>query len=231
MVSISDPQTLAEIPLFRDLTADELMLIAPLLRSKKIGGGKNIITMEQPGETVYIILEGAVKIVLEQATGANVLLAVLGPGEVVGEMSVVDSLERSASVLTLEESTVLWIDRRSFWQCLRSMPTLTYNLLGILSRRVRLANAHIEALGAQDVYGRVAGQILALAREYGQAAADGNVLIPLRLTQNDFASLVGASRVRVNQVLSFYRQHNFISMDHDFRITVHDSAALAQRCR
>lgn len=193
--------------------------------------GAEIITAEQPGEVAYVILGGSVKILVEQPDGSVVILAVLGAGEVVGEMSLADSLGRSATVVTLEESTLLWMDRASFWRCLREMPSMTYNLVDILSRRLRLANAHARSLASLDVHGRVAGQLLAFAREYGRPAPNGEVRIPLRLTQNDLAGLVGASRVRVNQALGSYKRRNLLSIGSDHRITILDPAALARRCR
>jgi len=163
--------------------------------------------------------------------GAEVILAVLGPGEVVGEMSLADSLGRSAGVRTLEETSLLWMDREAFRESAEGIPVLGRNLAQVLSRRLRLANTHSRMLVALDVPGRVAAQLLALAREYGEPLLGGDILIPLRLTQTDLAGLVGASRVRVNQALGYYRKRGSISLNRDNRIVVHDEAALARRAR
>lgn len=224
-------RSLAEIPLFRGLTDAQLSKLGTILYRKSFPAGAEIITAEQPGEVLYVILEGSVKVHIEQPDGSDVVLAVLGAGELVGELSLADSLGRSASVVTLEKSTLLWMDRRAFRTSLGEMPTMTHNLVNILSTRLRLANAHAQLLSRLDVHGRVAGQLLALAREYGEIGPGGEILIPLRLTQSDLAGLVGASRVRVNQALSFYKRHNHISVDRDHRITICDPDALARRCR
>jgi CRP/FNR family cyclic AMP-dependent transcriptional regulator len=189
------------------------------------------MTAEEPGEGAYVILEGSVKVYVTHTDGSEVILAILGPGEVVGEMSVADSLGRSASVLTLEDSTFLWADRRTFLSSMEEMPAIAHNLVGILSRRLRLADTHTRSLAALDVHGRVAAQILAFAREYGEPLAGGGTRVPLRLTQTDLAGLVGASRVRVNQDLAYHRKRGNISMDRDHRIIVHDQEALARRAR
>ena len=165
------------------------------------------------------------------ADGTEVILAVLGPGEVVGEMSVSDSLGRSASVTTLEDCTFLRMDRRTFLSSMEEVPAIARNLVGILSRRLRLADTHIRSLSALDVHGRVAAQLLAFAREYGEPLPDGGTLIPLPLTQTDLAALVGASRVRVNQVLGYYRKKDSISLNKDHRIVVRDEESLARRAR
>lgn len=223
------PEILAEVPLFRGLTVAQLSRLGALLRYKRSPAGGDIITVKQPGEIAYIILDGSVKIHIDQPDGSDVILAVLGAGEVVGEMSLADSLGRSATVTALEPSTLLMMDRATFWESLQEMPRVSYNLINILSRRLRLANMHTQSLVRLDVYGRVAGQLLAFAREYGEATPHGDVIIPLRLTQSDLASMVGASRVRVNQALGFYRRRNYLSVNQDRYFVIHDMAALAHR--
>ena len=225
-----EPGDLAEFPLFRDLTPVQLSKLSALLRYKRCSARTEIITIDQPGGMAYVILEGSVKIHIDQADGSDVILAVLGAEEIVGEMSLADSLGRSASVTTLEPTTLLMIDRSAFWASIREMPTLSYNLVSILSRRLRLANLHTQSLARLDVYGRVAARLAAFAREYGKAAPNGGVLIPLNLTQSDLAGMVGASRVRVNQALSYFKRRNYLSVDDDRRIVVHDVAALDRRC-
>jgi CRP/FNR family cyclic AMP-dependent transcriptional regulator len=216
--------------LFRGMPAQELERLAPLLHERGFPAGATVLTAEQPGEAVYVLLRGSVKVHPLTPDGAEVILGVLGPGEVVGEMSLADSLGRSASVTTLEESTLLWIDRATFRTGIEGSPVLARNLADILSRRVRLANARLLSLATLDVSGRVASQILSLSREYGEKTPQG-VRMPLRLTQSDLAALVGASRVRVNQALGYLRKSGAISAGEDGRITVHDQQALARRAR
>ena len=222
---------LGGMALFNGLTPDQMSRLGTLLRRQTFPANTNIISIEQPGEVVYIIQEGTVKIHIEQADGSDVILAILGPGEIVGEMGPVEGLGRSANVVTLEPTTVSWLDRAAFREWMQTEPTLCYNVTRILSRRLRLANAQIQSLAALDVYGRVARQILAFAQEYGEPAPDGGIRIPIRLTQNDMAGMVGASRVSVNKVLVHYKERKYISIDPASRITVHDQAALAQRCQ
>lgn len=230
MPAVSDPQTLGKLPLFHNLGLEQLQHLNTILRRRQVSAGTDIATAEQPGEVVYIILSGTVKIHAEQVDGSSVILAILGPGELVGEMSVLENIGRSATVETLEDSQVLWMDGRSFEQSIQRIPEMNSNLVRIFSRRLRLANAQIQALATLDVFGRVARQLLAFASEYGQPQQQG-VLIPLRLSQTDLAGMVGASRVRVNQVLAFYRQQGYVSVDQDSRITVLNQDALAQRCQ
>jgi CRP/FNR family transcriptional regulator, cyclic AMP receptor protein len=225
-----DPGILSEMPLFRGLPVRELERLAPLMHERTFPARAGVLTAEQPGEAVYVVLEGSVKVHLYTPEGAEVILAVLGTGEVVGEMSLADSLGRSANVTTLEESALLWMDRATFLSGVESSAVLARNLADVLSRRVRLGNAHLLSMAALDVPGRVASQILSLSREYGEETPEG-VRIPLRLTQADLAALVGASRVRVNQALGFFRKRGLSSMDKEGRVTVHDEEALFRRAR
>jgi CRP/FNR family cyclic AMP-dependent transcriptional regulator len=226
-----ETSALQEIELFRGLSADQLSQVKGWLYWRTFPAGANIITAELPGEVVYIVHSGTLKIHIEQANGGDVVLAILGPGDVVGEISLIDSAGRSASVVTLEESQLVWMGGQAFQECLRSMPLFSQNLVRILAGRVRLANELIQALATLDVNGRVARQMLAFAEKYGRPGANGDVLIPIRLTQGDIADLVGASRKRVNQVMVTFKQLGYISVDDRGRITVHDRQSLAQLCR
>lgn len=220
------PGLLQEITLFRDLTLDHLTLLSRSLRYRCYPTGTAIIRVGQAGEGMYVILAGTVKVHVEQADGRNVILAILGAGQIVGEMSLSDSRDCSASVVTLEDSQFLWIDRARFQGYLQTIPQLQHNVIQLLSTRLRLANAQIQALATLDAASRVARQIMAFAREYGQRVADAT-LIPIRLTQDDLADLVGTSRVHVNRVLNDYKRRGILSVDQRHYITVHNTEELA----
>lgn len=208
----------------------EIERVLPLVGRSGFPAGATLMLADHPGEALYFILSGSVKVCVEREGGSEVALAILGPGEILGEMSVADSLRRSASVATREESVLLWMGRGSFASVLAETPAISANLVSILSRRLRLANARAASLASLDVRGRVATQILAFAEEYGEEVSDG-VRIPFRLTQTDVAGLVGASRVRVNQVLGHHKKRGHISVGKDHRITVHDFEALSRNVR
>jgi len=230
MPAIMDPCEVAEIDLFRGLTPPQLAQVSGRLYCRVFPAGSNIITAEQPGEVVYIIRSGTAKIHIEQRDGADVILAILGPGDIVGEMRLIDSAGRSASVVTLEESQLIWLGGEAFQEFLRTIPAFAQNLVRILSARVRLSNELIQALATLDVNGRVARQMLAFAEKYGRTGSNGNILIPIRLTQGDIADLVGASRKRVNQAMVFFKQQGYITTDEKGYIIVQKRQALAQLC-
>ncbi|MEM8529498.1 MAG: Crp/Fnr family transcriptional regulator [Chloroflexota bacterium] len=231
MTRYLDSTTLGDLALFQGLELEQIEQLSHLMHRKTFVAGTPIIAAEEPGDAAYIILSGTVKIHAEQPDGSTVILSIFGAGEIVGEMSVIDNIGRSATVVTLETSTLLAINREAFDRCLQTMPIMTYNLVRILSRRLRISGAQVQAIATLDVFGRVARQLLTFAQEYGQTTHDKGVLIPLRLTQSDLADLVGASRVRVNQVLVFFKQQQYISVDSNNRITILDPEALLQRCQ
>ena len=229
MPAVPDPRTLASLPLFENVAQEDLAHLNGLMHRKTFAAGTTLMTAEQPGEVAYLILSGTVKVHVEQADGSDVILAILGAGALVGELSLIEDTGRSATVETLEESTLLWIDRTTFRACLATLPQLNQNLVRILARRLRFANAQIASLATKDVFGRVAALLLVFAETYGTADDAGALRIPLRLTQGDLASLVGASRVRVNQVLGFYKERGFLSIQPNFHMTLHDPEALSRR--
>jgi CRP/FNR family cyclic AMP-dependent transcriptional regulator len=222
---------LHELALFTDLTPEQLSKLDSLLHRKAFPAGAIVITVEQPGEMIYIIVNGTVKVHLEQSDGKDVILSILGAGEIFGEMSLLDNIGRSANVITLEETEMLWMDKLSFQQCLLTMPVLLFNLARILSKRLRLANEQIQALAAMETENRVARQLLAFGQRYGKAMSNGDTVIPIRLIQSDIASLVGASDKRVNQIIVSYKERKYISVDHKHHITIHNQKALANRCQ
>ena len=231
MPSRIDPGFLQEIALLRGLPPDQMEKLLPMLHERSFPQSTNVITAEEPGEGVYAILSGTAKVYVNDALGSEVIIAILGPGEVVGEMSLADSLGRSANVLTLERSSFLWMDRRALLASMDESPVIARNLAGILSRRLRLANTHARSLAVLDVQGRIAAQLLAFAGEYGEDTPDGYTRIPLRLTQSDLAALVGASRASVNQALAYFRKRRAVSVDSKHRITIHEAETLQYRAR
>jgi CRP/FNR family cyclic AMP-dependent transcriptional regulator len=230
VTSLCDFNDLHRIALFRDLGNPHLVQLNQSLHRKTFPAGSILMTADQPGETVYFILEGTVKVHVEQADGTDVILSILGSGDMLGEISALDAGGRSASVVTLEASRLMWMDRAAFHQHLAAIPALGYNLACILAERLRLANEHIQSLAALETESRVARRILGFADRYGQARPAGDVHIPIRLTQSDIAALVGASREHTNKILVSYKERGYLSVDARHHLTIHDRNALTRRC-
>jgi CRP/FNR family cyclic AMP-dependent transcriptional regulator len=227
---VHDLAVLRQIPLFKNVSDADLFRIVRYLHPLTLPIGTTILSIAEPGNAVYLLLRGTIKIYVGQADGNETILAVLGSGQIVGEMSLLDEDTHSATAVTLETCNLLSIDRASFQLWLHTVPPMALNLARLLSCRLRLANVQIQSLVMLDVSGRVARQLLAFAKEYGVVSAAGAIDIPMRLTQSDLASLVGASRARVNNVLGFYKQQRLIAFTHDHYIRLLDPTELANHC-
>ncbi len=219
---------LSDIKLFEGLSSAQLDWVAKHAHRRIFTAETNVLTIEQPGEAVFIILHGTVKIHIEQGE-RDVIISVLGSGDILGEMSLIDSVGRSASAITLESSLMLWMDKTTFYYILDNFPPVARNLVKILTARVRLSDQVIQSLATLDVNGRVARQLLAFAERYGHEITDG-IRVHIVLTQGDLADLVGASRKRVNQAMVFFKEQGLVSTDADGRFVIHNKAGLMRFC-
>jgi CRP/FNR family cyclic AMP-dependent transcriptional regulator len=239
MPAYSDPARLKEFALFAQLTPEQLAQTNASLRRIPVREKERLIHATQSGDSVYLIEDGTFKVCApgdadDDEDRPDVILALLGQGETVGEMSVLDSLDRSADVIALEDSHVLQIARSDFAALLESSPALAAALAALLSRRVRMANATIRALSTLDVRGGVARALLTMMTEWGEPvdkSLGGGTRIPFRLTQNELAGMVGATRVRVNQVLQYWFDNNTLTHDPSRRLVVKNPEALRKHLR
>ena len=204
------------IPLFSGLGDEELGLLLRYAVKKTVSRNALLFAQGGPGDALYVIQRGKVKVVLSDADGKEVILSVLGPGDFFGEMALIDDEPRSASVMTMENSEFYVISKSDFQACVARQPELATNLMRHLSRRLRAADHKIGSLALMDVYGRVAGTLLQLAERDG----DKRVLTG-RYTQKDIASMVGASREMVSRIIRDLTEAGFIEQDGD-RIILHE---------
>ena len=147
------------------------------------------------GDSLFIVLSGRVKVYSSNQAGREIVIAFHGPGEYVGEMSL-DSSPRSASVMTLEPTTCAIVNRSSFREFILAHPDFALHLIERLIQRVRLTTENVKSLALSDVYGRLVKLLLALAVE-----RDGKLVVPEKLTQQDIAERVGASRDMISRLL------------------------------
>ncbi len=224
-VTMENFEGLENIQLFSGLNASQKAWLAARLYQRTFPEGMELMIAGTPGEVVYFILSGTVKIYVPQANGTDVIVNLMGPGDTVGELSVLDSAGRSASVITLEETQAVWMSRSHFQEALQTIPELAQNLLRILSTRLRRTTEQIQTLASLSIPERVINQLLLIAENYGRVRPEG-IYIPIRLTQGEIAELVGASRKRVNQVMVSLKRSGLISSDAQAHITLHNAEAL-----
>ena len=186
--------------LFQNVSAPVLAEIASQFHAREVRAGTLFMMEDQSTPAVSLIQSGTVKISVVR-NGRETLINIIGAGEILGEVNLLDGGGHSADILAVENSSLLWISSDLLLEWIQKEPQIALNLGKILARRLRLATTRIEALATLDVPGRVAFQLLAFAREYGLPTPQGTQ-IPLALTQSDIGALIGATRTRVNQSLS-----------------------------
>lgn len=154
-----------------------------------------IINEGDRGDSLFILLAGRVKVYVSDEAGREMILDHYGAGDYVGEMAL-DGRPRSASVMTLEPTTCAVVTRESLRAAIAANPEVAMALIATLIERARIATDNVKNLALMDVYGRVARLLLALAREQ----PDGTLVVPERLTQQDIADRIGASRDMVSRI-------------------------------
>src|SRR5436305_1407345 len=208
-----------QVHLFAGLAEDDIRELASVAKRRTFRSGEVIFHRDDPGQVLYVIKEGKVKICLVSPDGQEIALTVFGKGDYFGELSLLDGLGRSADAITLEKVECYTLQRSDFHKAIMNNPKIAIQVLEVLSKRLRNTDQQVEDLIFLDVYGRVAKKLLELAETHGVQVGDG-IRIDIRLTQNDLASMVGASRESVKKVLGYFTERRFISTD-KHKITIH----------
>lgn len=231
MITSAEAAELKEVPLFAGLPDEELEQISRFVHRTTVPAGTLLVSAHLPGEAVYSILEGSVKVQLVSEEGLEVTAALLGPGDTLGELGVISPRRTSANVVTRQETVLLWLDRKSFLRCLDFSPGLCRNLVRELGDRLRRANDQIQSLATLDVTGRVARQILELVERYGKPVPGEGIYIPIPVTQGEIAEMVAATRERVNQIMVRLKRGGVLDADPEHRISVRRPEVLADLSR
>jgi CRP/FNR family cyclic AMP-dependent transcriptional regulator len=190
------------------LGAEELRAITARAVTRAFSKNAIILSEGDRADSLYVILEGRVKVFVANAEGKEVVLSTQGPGEYFGEM-ILDEGPRSASVITLEPSRFLVMPKADFKQFLLDNPQFAVRLIEDLIHRVRSLTGNVKSLALMDVYGRVARLLLELAEE-----RNGNMVITQKLTQQDIANRVGASREMISKIFKDLSAGGYITVEH-----------------
>jgi CRP/FNR family cyclic AMP-dependent transcriptional regulator len=212
---------LATVPLFASLERDALQEFASITREKTYPKGSVILFEDDPGDSLFVVRQGRVKVVLVGEDGREVILGVLGVGEHFGELSLIDEQPRSAHVIAMEDATMLVLRREDFRARVERSPAVAWALLQGLSRRLRRADDKIGGLVLLDVPGRIARLLL-------DAATGAGDRIEKPLTHQTIAQMIGASRETVSRAMKDFQEANWISVERR-QITIADRPALEQR--
>jgi len=183
----------------------------------------------EPGDRMYVILEGKVKLGQTSGDGRESLLAVLGPGEMFGELSLFDPGPRTSTATALTDAMVLGLGHPQLRPWLAGRPEVAEALLQALARRLRRTNEAMADLVFSDVPGRVAKALMDLGEKFGTVTPDG-LMVTHDMTQEELAQLVGASRETVNKALADFAQRGWIRLE-SRQVLILDVERLGKRAR
>jgi CRP/FNR family transcriptional regulator/CRP/FNR family cyclic AMP-dependent transcriptional regulator len=200
------------LPLFADLEGEQLEQIALRVNRRTFALGITLFHQDMPGTMMYMIESGSVRVISIGRTGQELTLNVLGPGEIFGELSLLDGQQRSATAITLAPAVVWLLSQVDLKEFMSKYPPVNQAMLKILVERVRTTARRLEAMTFQDVLGRLAFELLSLAERSGQPCEVG-IEITIPLTQVDLATMVGATRESVNKAVSILRSKELINVD------------------
>lgn len=224
--SMSD--ALAAVPLFAGLDEDGLAGLVRGMRVRRFRRGETVFHLGDPGDALFIVMSGAIKITLPADTGEEAILATLRPGDFFGELALLDGAPRSATAVSIEPSETYILGRDRFRELIATEPIMRDALLATLAAEVRRLTHHVEELHFLDITGRLAARLTRLAGEAGAVRLpDGTVRLAGPLTQGDLAAMIGCTRQSVNKLLGMFTDDGLIRLDKD-RIVVLDPDGLSR---
>ncbi len=222
--------SLAAIPFFDGLEPDALDRLAAGMRSRRFRRGEVIFHVGDPGDALFVIVSGEVKISLPSETGDEAILATLRPGDVFGELALLDGAPRSASASALTAAETVILPRERFRELIATETGVRDALLASIAGELRRLTTHVEELHFLDITGRLAARLARLAQEGGTPLPDGSLRLRTNLTQGDLAAMVGCTRQSVNKLLGQFTDDGLIRLERD-AIVVTDLEGLSATSR
>ncbi len=218
MTMLSSLDLIRRVPLFSMLTEAQATAVADAVIKRRFKRGEVIVEQGKKTNALFILLNGRARVITADSRGREVILATLQPGDHIGEMSLIDNEPHSATVRAEVQTDVLMLGRVEFARCLPENTSMAYAVMRGLVQRLRHADRKIESLALMDVYGRVARALLEFAVDDGQ----GEKLIREKISRQDIAKMVGASREMVSRVMKDLEERGFIQTQSNGSILVKD---------
>jgi len=201
---------LRNVPLLSLLSEAELALLARVVSRKSYARGSLILATGDPTDSLYILISGRIKVFMSDLDGKEVILSILGPNEFFGEMGLIDNNPRSANVVALEPCELVCISEPDFKRCLADNFNMAMTVMRGLVKRLREADNQIGSLALMDVFGRVARLLLETAE-----VIDGEKVLTKKLSKQDIARMIGASREMVSRVMKHLQEAGYIEVRAD----------------
>jgi CRP/FNR family transcriptional regulator len=203
---------LSNFNLFKGMTALQMEDLSRRTVMREVKRREALYLPGDPGDRIYLLKRGIVKISALMEDGREMILALLRPGEVFGEEAALDEAPRDHMAEAYEDALICIITRKDFLDMLRSNPDVAYSVTKLIGFRLRTFRTRVEALLFKGAAARLAQTLLELAREHGVPDSRG-VLLPLRLSQQNLANLIGVTRESVNLTLSDFRRRGLVELD------------------
>lgn len=200
------PIALKTFPLFRGLSDDLLLTISRVAMMRRFPRGQVVVREGDRTDYVYFVLTGSLKVMVGDEDGREVILSILGQGELFGEMGMFGEGARSATVSALVPSDLVMITKQDFRQIMQDNAEIAWRIMCNLADRLRNADRKIESLALMDVYGRVARLLLDMSED-----VDGETIVARKISKQDIAKMIGASREMVSRVMKDLNQQGLIS--------------------
>jgi CRP/FNR family transcriptional regulator, cyclic AMP receptor protein len=217
MAMLSNQDLIKRVPLFSLLSSEQAERIAAGIVKRKFKRGEALIEQGAKSDKLIILLTGRARVVTRDSRGREAIIAHLSPGEHMGEMSLIDDAPHSATVEAEIPSDALVLDRAAFMACLPEINSLAMSIMLSLVQRLRRADRKIESLALLDVYGRVARALL----DSAEPDKDGHI-VRNKLTKQDLAKMVGASREMVSRVMKDLEQDGYVTEREDGSLLVRE---------
>jgi CRP-like cAMP-binding protein len=211
MSMLSNLELIRRVPLFALLTCVQAESVADAIIKRRFKRGEVVVEQGHKSNTLFILLTGRARVITADKRGREVILATLQPGDYVGEMSLIDNQSHSATVRAEVQTDMLSLGRAEFARCLPENSSMAYAIMKGLVQRLRQADRKIESLALMDVYGRVARALL----EFAQPDRDGHLTVRDRISRQDIAKMVGASREMVSRVMKDLEERGFVETRQD----------------
>lgn len=220
MSMLSTLDLIRRVPLFSMLTTEQAQFVADGVVKRRYRRGEVIVEHGQKSNALFILLTGRARVLSADTRGREVILAVLQSGDYVGEMSLIDNEPHSATVRAEVQTDILVLGRAEFERCLPENSSLSYAIMHGLVQRLRNADRQIESLALLDVYGRVARTLLEMAED-----SDGVMIIRGKVSRQDLAKVVGASREMVSRVMKDLEERKIIETQDDGSVIIRERLA------
>jgi CRP/FNR family cyclic AMP-dependent transcriptional regulator len=197
-------------PIFCDLDAEAFEQLGRYAKHATLKRGATIYSKGDPGNSLYVVISGTAKMSISSPDGRSAILNLIGPGEIFGEIALLDGRERTADATANTNCEVFIIDRREFIPFVRSQPALAMKFIELLCARLRWTSDQVEQIILQDLPGRLASALIRLTERHKVAQGGRTIAV----TQQEISEMVGMSRESINKQLRAWASRNWVRLEH-----------------